>query len=295
MRRRTFLLNLLAALALLLMPTLALASDEEADRGRKSSPMPFDPAEQLVYEGNFSRLFLRGIKIAEFNFSAARAAATEKTVGKGAVASAPQLLLVGDVKTEGWFHKLFKLDFHFRVESLVERDTFSVLKTTKLDKQGKRARRSVAVFDRTGKQITWTEVDPNDELRPPRIVQSPLDGHVHDIVSAIYFLRTQQLTPGKKFELWLSDSGYVYIVNAEVFAEPKQIKTAVGKVSVVRLDVDLFGEGRPLEGDGKMSIWMTTDARHLPVRARMSSDLGQLDIKLKKYSNGPTPATRQKT
>jgi hypothetical protein len=56
----------------------------------------------------------------------------------------------------------------------------------------------------------------------------------------------------------------------------------LGKVSVVRIDVDLFGPGRPVEeGKGKMSIWVTDDERRVPIKARLSHDIGQLDLTLK--------------
>ena len=101
-------------------------------------------------------------------------------------------------------------------------------------------------------------------------------------VSAIYFLRTQPLTPGQTFNIAISDSGRVYQVPATVFAEKKKMKSVLGKSEVVRVDVELFGPGRPVEeGKGKISIWVTADERHVPIKARLSHDMGQLDITLK--------------
>ena len=69
---------------------------------------------------------------------------------------------------------------------------------------------------------------------------------------------------------------------ATVVAEKKKMKSVLGKVSVVRVDVDLFGPGRPVEeGKGKMSIWVTNDERRVPIKARLSHEMGQLDITLK--------------
>lgn len=278
--------KLIAALAAVILASLAApAGADETEGGRKSLPLPFAAGERLVYEGEFSKFLLRGIRIAEFKFEAAPAA--QAPADSAAARPAPHLSLAGDVRTEGWFHKLFKIDFHFRLESLVERDTFTVLKTTKLDEQGKRVRTSETVFDRRAKTVSWTEVNPKDPQAQPRVVSAPLAGHVHDILSAIYYLRTQELAPGKGFALTLTDSGLFFDIPVSVAAEPKPLKTAVGKVSVVRLDLGMFGEGRPFEGDGSMSIWLTTDSRRLPVRARVSTELGLLDIKLKKYSAGP--------
>ena len=291
-----------ALLVALFVSTFALASDGAGDERKPAPPLPFEPTEQLVYVGDFSRSILRGIKIAEFTFTAGReAGGTNPLEGSDyrpatpvAITDAPRLRLVGDIKSDGWFRKLFGINIHFRVESLVERDTFSVLRSTELDEQGKRVRTSESVFDRAARIIVWTEKDPNDPTREPRIITSPLEGATHDIVTAIYFLRTQPLTPGRKFELTLTDSGRVYLVPATVTAEPKRMKTALGRVAVVRVDIALFGPGRPIEGDGQMSMWVTDDARHIPVRARMSSAMGQLDIKLKKLTTNPSAEAKSK-
>ena len=42
-----------------------------------------------------------------------------------------------------------------------------------------------------------------------------------------------------------------------------------------------------------MTLWITDDARRLPVRARVNTDIGTLDITLKKISGGNV-ATRVK-
>ncbi len=265
----------------------ATIATESLERPRKDAPapFPFEPTEQLIYEAEFSKLLLRGIKIAEFKFTAGRAPAvadaqTQTSASASKVASVP-LLFVGDIESKGWFRKLFGINFHYRVESTVESDSFAVLRTTKLDEQGKRVRTSEAIFDRAENKVAWTERDPNNSQRPPRIVTNPLGGAMHDIISAIYFLRTQPLAPGKTFDLVLSDSGQIYHVPATVSAEKKKMKSLLGKVPVVRVDVALFGDNRPVEGKGQMSMWVTDDTRRLPVRAKISSDLGTLDITLK--------------
>lgn len=250
------------------------------------TPMPFEPAEQLVYEGEFSKLLLRGIKIAELKFTVGRAPSAG---GSAPLLSAkdqpPLLFFTGDIESKGWFRKLFGINFRYLVESVVEPGSLTILRTKKLDEQGSRVRTSEAIFDRARNQVEWTERDPNDATRPPRVVTSPLGDAAHDIISALYFLRAQTLTPGKTFDLAVSDSGAVYHVPAKVFAEPKKMKSILGKVSVVRVDVEMFGKERLVDGDGKMSLWFTDDARHIPVRARLDNSLGTLDITLRKIGS----------
>jgi hypothetical protein len=292
---RLFRKALSAALLLaVVLSSVALAkhTPKERTQPHTTAAMPFMPSEQLVYEGEFSKLLLRGINIAELRFKAYRpaAAATAQASGDAQQASAdaqaatpaPPLMLSTDVESKGWFHKLFGINFRYHVESQVEPNAFYALRTNKVDEQGKRVRTSEAVFNQEAKRVEYTERDPNDAGQAPRVVTAVLEGPTQDIVSAIYFLRTQPLTPGQTFQIAVSDSGRVFQVPAVVAAEKKPMRSVLGKTAVVRLDVELFGPGRPIEqGKGKMSIWVTSDERHVPLKARLSVDMGQLDITLK--------------
>jgi hypothetical protein len=286
MRRLTrvlFLVLLLSALALAVAPP----PDESARLLDARTPLPFEPAEELVYEGEFSRSLLRGLNVAELRFTAELTPSSQtgpETKQKGEAAR-PRLIFKAEAVSKGLLQKLFNVNFRQHIESTVEPDSFNVLQTTKLDQQGSRLRTSEAIFDRQEGKVVWTERDPKNPAREPRVVTSELKGSVQDIMSAIYFLRTQTLTPGKTFDLAVSDSGKVYTVPVRV-VERKRLKTVLGQVQTVRVDPSIFGEGRPLAGRGSMSIWFTDDARHIPVRAHINNELGTMDIKLKKATIG---------
>jgi hypothetical protein len=249
-----------------------------------AKPLPFEPEEELFFQGDFSRLMLRGIEIAEFHFTSSRAPATNAANNSQPVA--PNIVFKGDVSAKGWFRKLFGIDFHYSQESLVDPNGFLILRTTKLDEQGKRVRASVAEFDRKADRVTWTQRNPNDANADPRVATSMIRDAAHDIISAIYYLRTQPLAPGRSFDLVVSDDGQTYHVPVRVF-ERKTMKTVAGRVATLRLGVGLFGEGHLVsDRKGDMTLWLTDDARRLPVRARLDADVGTLDIKLKKFTGG---------
>ena len=271
----------------LVLSSVVLAKDTPKERTpvppRTPAAMPFVPSEELVYEGEFTRAILRGINIAELRFKAQRPSPSSVAVeGDGQEATPAPLVLTTDVVSKGFFSKLFGVTFKFHAESQVEPNDFYAMRTTKKDEQGKRVRTSEAVFDQQAKTVEYTERDPNNAQQAPRVITAALQGPTQDIVSAIYFLRTQPLTPGQTFNIAISDSGRVYQVPARVEAEKKKMKSVMGKVEVVRVEVELFGPGRPVEdGKGKMYIWVTSDERHVPVKARLSHDMGQLDLTLK--------------
>jgi Protein of unknown function (DUF3108) len=251
----------------------------------KAPATPFALSEELVFEGEFSRALLRGIDIAELRF-------VSEFVNEGPDHS-PLLSYRTEVLSKGALLKLFGVSFRQLLESRVLADTHSLLSNTKLDEQGKRKRQSETVVDARQKKLTWTEHDLNNPDREPRVVVSNVNGSVHDAASAIYYIRSRDLSPGKSFNLTVSDSGRVGSIPITVF-EKKPMKTVLGKVQTVRVEAGLFGEGRMISGKGSIFIWFTDDPRHIPVKARINNSLGTLDIKLKsvKHSDS-TPSPTQ--
>ena len=252
---------------------------------------PFEPAEELVYVAEFSRALLKKVDVADFRFTASREPSLQKVVFSGFSPDkgVPAYLLkfTGDVSSKGFFAKLFNLRFREQVESIVDPASFTVQKTKRVDEQGKRARISESVY-MDGK-ILWTERDPNNPARAPREASAAFAGQVQDVLSAIYYLRTQPLEVGKTFELTVSDSGVVYQVPVKV-VEQKRMKTVLGRVETLRVDPEVFGPNRLLSGEGRFSIWFTNDNRRIPVSARIKMKYGTFDITLRKVIKNSTPA-----
>ncbi|HLL16210.1 MAG TPA: DUF3108 domain-containing protein [Pyrinomonadaceae bacterium] len=290
----TALLALSCAVVYARQPSSAMMmATKDAERASTPKPLPFAPDEQLTYEGEFSKLLLRGINIAEFKFTVERAKTPVVPERAGAPAPPANLIFKGDVVARGWFRKLFGIDFHYNTESVVEPTSFLILSNSTRDEQGQRLRTSEAVFDRTRNLLTWTLRNPKDPQSQPRVVTAPLQNASHDLISAIYFLRTQTLEPGRTLELVISDSGAVYRIPVKVGARTKRMKTIVGRVQAVRVDLEIFGPERLVDRKGEMSLWITDDARRLPVRARVNTDIGTLDITLKKVSGGNAPGSQR--
>jgi hypothetical protein len=250
-----------------------------------NSERPFEPAEDLVYEAEYSRALLKNVDVADLRFTASRTPLKEPV--KNSHSATPEktaaysLVFKGDVSSKGFFAKLFNLRFRERMESIVDPISFGVQSTKRVDEQGKRIRSSEAVFDHNAGKVLWTETEPGNPSRPPRTASSPFTGVVQDILSAIYYLRTQPLQVGKTLDLVISDSGQVYRVPIRV-VERKRMKTVLGRVNTIRLDVELFGPRGMIEAEGQFSIWFSDDARRLPVSARVKNEIGTFDIKLKK-------------
>lgn len=286
MKLARFSIFLFAFIVLLALAPAFARVDERA--AADDTPLPFEPSEESVYEAEFTRSLLRGINIATLRFTASRDGGAASR-GKE---NASNLRFTAQAESKGLFPKLFSgLRFRQQIESTVDAQSFNVLRTVKMDEQGNRKRASEAVFDLKLKRVTWTERNPSDPTSQPRTVTSEFNGTVQDLASVFYFVRTQPLVPGKNFEVLVSDSGRVYRLPIRV-GETKKMKTVLGEVEAVRVEPELFGEDRLVRGKGQLTIWFTTDARHIPVRAQIKHEMGTLDITLKSISNGATTTRR---
>lgn len=235
---------------------------------------PYKIGESLTYEVKYSRLLLRGLDVADLKF----------TVVEGKQNALNQLQFKAEAVSKGGLLNIIRYSFLQKFDSTVQTDDFRILQTVRYDEQDKRIRNSEAHFNYSAQKLTYREVDPKNPMSPPRMISSPLDYSVQDIVSGIYYLRHQPLAVGKQFNVRLSDSGVVYNVPVNITAR-QQIKTVLGKFWTYRLEPEVFGDRRPLAGDGKMIIWVTDDARRLPVRAQIHANIGKIEIKLRKAEN----------
>ncbi len=252
-----------------------------------TSKHPFEPAEQLFYEAEFSRSILRKLDVADFKFSASRAPLSESNNGESNAAPYT-LVFKAEISSKGFFTRLFNLNFKEQVESVVEPLSFTVQRTNIHDEQGKRIRTTEATFDRSKGKMLWTQRDPNNPNREPRQIITDFSGQLQDVLSAIYFIRTQSLQVGKSFDIFIGDGGRVYKVPVHV-VEKKRMKTILGRVDVVRIEPELFGPDRIIDEEkGQFSLWLTDDRRRVPVVAKLKTDYGTFDIKLKKIAYGPS-------
>jgi hypothetical protein len=271
--------------SILALAGLFFAATVQHAQQSSTASLPFAKGEELVYQAEFKRALLRGVDVGEFRFSA------RPVPAKSNGASDP-LQLIADIVSKGFFTKLAGFRFHQHVESSVDPERFSALKTNKLDEQGKRVRISEALFDYEKRIVTWTERDPSQD-QPPKVTSLDFTEPIQDVLSMIYFLRTRNLEVGKSFEISVIDSGRMFRLTVAV-TERRRINTVLGRVNAVRVEPAIFGQDRMIRSDGKLAIWITDDRRHLPVWAQVKLNLGTVDIKLKRINGDQTLARIQK-
>ncbi|HJU92879.1 MAG TPA: DUF3108 domain-containing protein [Pyrinomonadaceae bacterium] len=277
-------LTFVSLFALIVAASLPFARAQQRP-GSHPATKPFELGEELHFEAEFSRALLRKLDVADLKFRASR---TPVENSNDPQESQPYALTFSaDVASKGFFARLFNLKFRERVESTVEPISFTVQKTKIIDEQGKRVRNTESTFDSSKGKMTWTSRDPNNPSAEPRHKITDFSGQLQDVLSAIYFIRTQPLQVGKTFEVFIGDGGRVYKIPVKV-VEKKRMKTVLGRVDVLRVNPELFGPDKLIDAEkGEFSIWITDDARHIPVAGKIKTDYGTFDIKLKRIITNP--------
>jgi hypothetical protein len=105
---------------------------------------------------------------------------------------------------------------------------------------------------------------------------------VHDIVGALYQLRTLSLEPGQSVQLPLSDGKKS--VSARIEAQAREeIRTPAGARKTVRYEVFVFNNAL-YQRPGRVFLWLTDDREKVPVqiRVRLQLHIGTITLLLEK-------------
>jgi hypothetical protein len=114
--------------------------------------------------------------------------------------------------------------------------------------------------------------------------------NVQDVISIMYYARNinyaQFKTDNKiPFTMFLDDKVYNMYIH---FIGKETVKTKYGKFNAIKLK-PLLLKGSVFKGGEKMTIWVTDDANHIPVRVESPIIVGSVKIDLMHYENLKTP------
>lgn len=177
------------------------------------------------------------------------------------------------------FSFFYKVDD--RYETMLDKKGIYPWRFTQHVREGKYKRDFTAEFD----QINNVVKTKNNQYQIPP--------YVHDIVSAMYFVRTMDLSkkkPGEKIYLqnFYKDSTYQLAVK---FLGYQQVEVDAGIFNCVCVE-PLVKEGGLFRSEGRIIIWFTNDDRKIPVKVSTKVVIGTIDAELREYSgiNGLIPA-----
>lgn len=158
-----------------------------------------------------------------------------------------------------------------RLESFFDPGTFCSRNTSRHVEEGFRRVDTNITFDYAHRKAVFDQ--KNLKKNETKHEEHEIPNCVTDMLSAIYYVASLPLEPGKTFSFPLNDGGESVDVNLHVEAR-EQIKIPAGTFNTVRTQPEA---AKGLVRDkGKLWIWYTDDAAHVPVQMRARMNWGTL-------------------
>jgi hypothetical protein len=259
----------IAILATLIAAHAQVSPERTPPAPPKINSLPFKIGETLTYDVSFSKLIFSGT-IGELKLSVSNPGEALKT---------PMLELKAEAVSKGFFPALFGVKVRDRYITLVNANDFGIHQSTKLLEEGKVRREQKSIIDREGGRVTFTDRDLANDESEPRIKVKASPTWVQDLLSTVYYVRTQPLKEGDVIPIPISDGGEIY--NIEVIAgKREELKVGSTKVKAIQVNAKVFG-GRYLKRSGEMLVWITDNDRRIPVRARVKTSGYTITVDLK--------------
>lgn len=203
--------------------------------------------------------------------------ATLEVTGIEPVAGKDCYHLVAQAETTGLVDMLFHVDS--RTESWLDVNELITRRYREERREGKNHRASDSLYDYPAKEIASTN------LVTGKLRHFPLDGPAQDMVSCLYYVRTQplHLDVAEKFPVVLGNTKY------DVTIKPDERKNLyfrpTGNIQALRL------EPNPTlavvaKNSGRMWFWVSDDARKLPLLITSDMKIGSAKFVLTGYKSG---------
>jgi hypothetical protein len=180
--------------------------------------------------------------------------------------------LVGEGATNSRYDWIYKV--RDRYESYYDATTMQPVKFVRNVNEGKYQKYEEVTFDAQ----TNTAVTPKGSYKVPQNVQ--------DVISSMYYARSisfNNYKPGDKipFNMFLGKDVYSMYIT---YVGKESIKTKYGTINTLKLQ-PLLLKGNSFKGGQDMTVWVTDDNNHVPVRIQSNLSVGSIKVDLVKYEN----------
>ena len=225
-------------------------------------PVPFSVGEVLTYDVSWSGYLTAG--------TATMTVKERRASGGGAFVYD----LIAEGKPSSLLDKLYHV--YYKVESLLGTRTFQpTIATIYSDERGRAKLRTTRFIGPTSIEVEPKVGAPKEQHTVPKLTLDPL--------SAVYVIRAVAPKPGQVVSMPVVDNGDVYTVHWQ-FGAAEQVKTGIGMRSAWRLAPTLTDEKGKLVTKYKVTLWLSDDARRLPLKLEAALPVGSFVLTLTKVT-----------
>jgi hypothetical protein len=221
--------------------------------------VPFRVGEKLMYDVGWGSFITAG--------TATMTVAERRSLADGRTA----YYLVAEGKPTSILNALYHV--YYKAEALLDTRSLGVVQSTIFSEERGQQHTKITRFLPDGVSIEY-------ELRSPQSQKAvvPVPRFTLDPLSAIYVMRALPLTTGQSLTTPITDQGRTYQMRVNVF-KPEALKTALGTLAAWRLTATVTETGST-EPPYKVTAWISTDARRLPLKIEIDGVIGNFALTL---------------
>ncbi len=229
---------------------------------RKELPVPYQAGEVLEYDIGWSSYVTAGT---------AAVTVKEKKASYNSVA----YYIVAEGRPTALLSKLYTL--YYKADTLIDVYTMLPQRGSLYVEEGKRHRMKTTTFNQATRHARY-EVQTSTHVEK----DLALPGFTQDALSALYVLRSIPMKAGDKFNMPVTDAGDVYKVQMQVGAV-ESVKTPLGTMNALKIvPVITTAKGA---GPSGIAIWISDDAKRLPLKIEAQLAVGKFVITLRKVTS----------
>ena len=256
----------LVAIALLAGLLLPLSAQRPAPPRTSSAPartertVPFRVGEQLSYDIVWS------------SFITATAATATLTVAEKRPAYGPlAYYIVAEGRPTRLVAMLYSL--YYKADTWLDASTLLPLRASVYSQEGARRENKIILFDRPH-GIARYEVQAGSGGSARNLKVPP---QTQDALAAVYALRATPLATGTRMLMPMTFDGNLYQVQLTV-ERREPLKTPMGTRPAWRITPVMLEGGKPAASPRGMVLWMSDDARRLPLKMQVELPAGQFEL-----------------
>ena len=231
--------------------------------GRTQTPpepaVPFTVGETLAYDVSWSSFLVAGT---------ATTTIKEKRPSYDSIA----YYVVAEGRPLPMLARLYNL--YYKMDTLVDSRTLLSQRGSLYAEEGADHRLATTRFDRAARraffEVQSEQAAKSDYAVPPG---------TQDGLAVLYALRTRAFKAGDRVATPVADGGSLYTVSAEI-AAPETVRVPLGEFSAWNLKVSI-ADGQGQAAWKNVAIWISNDARRLPVKMQAELSIGHFVLALR--------------
>jgi hypothetical protein len=189
------------------------------------------------------------------------------------------LPIVGKLHTDGFWNNTYPVDD--RILSLLRSTRSPHPLHTELKYKRKNSVRDYKLdFSVKKGLLTGTKIDIRNGKSTTRRLSVKAPPGTQDGLSWIYYIRSQNLKPGKRFTYRGHSGNYLYTIDSEVIGT-EEVWTRLGFMDAYKLQTTVY-RGNRKKKIKEATMWFGTDASKLPIKVTFDFKLGRVEVVLNK-------------